>query len=86
MRFLNSVTVAKNVNWGFLTSFVTQNIEINEREDPLVQSKKVQKSRIMPTKIRVKNSKGGSYVFEVLDVDVFVLDEILLFRVCFGRP
>ena len=43
MRFLNSVTVPKNVDWGFLTSFVTQNIETNEREDPLVESKKVQK-------------------------------------------
>ena len=27
-----------------------------------------------------------SYVFKVLDVDVFVLDEFLTFRVCFGRP
>ena len=38
-------------------------------------------------KIRVKKSKrGGSYVIEVLDVDVFVLDEVLAFRVCFGGP
>ena len=29
---------------------------------------------------------GASYVFKVLYVDVFVLDEVLGFRVCFGRP
>ena len=40
----------------------------------------------MPKQIQVKNTKGGSYVFEVLDVDVFVLGEFLVFRVCFGRP
>ena len=51
----------------------------------MVESKKFQKSRIVPKKIRVKNTKGGSYVFKVLDVDVFVLDEVLAFRVCFGR-
>ena len=33
-----------------------------------------------------KHQEGGSYVIEVLDVDVFVLDEVLAFRVCFGRP
>ena len=54
------------------------------RGDPLVESKKFKKSRIVPKKIRVKNTKG-SFVFEVLNVDVFVLDEVLAFRVCFGR-
>ena len=46
MRFLNSVTVPKNVKGGtlcdFLTSIVLQNIETNEG-GPLVQSKKFQK-------------------------------------------
>ena len=48
-----------------------------------MESKNLQKSRIVPKKIRVKNTKGASYVIEVLDVDVFVLDEVLAFRVCF---
>ena len=47
MRFLNSITVPKNVKGGtlcdFLTSIVLQNIGTNEGGDPLVQSKKLQK-------------------------------------------
>ena len=62
MRFLNSVTVPKNVKGGtlcdFLTSIVLQNIETNEGH-PLVQSKKLQKSRIVPKK---SGAKVGSLV------------------------
>ena len=89
MRFLNSVTVPKNVKggtfWDFLTSIVMQNIEANEGETIWWNPKISKKSRIVPKEIRMKNTKR-SYVFEVLDVDVFVLDEVLAFRVCFGRP
>ena len=89
MRFLNSVTVPKNVKggtlWDFSTSIVLQNIETNEGETLQWNPKNFKKSRIVPKKT-VKNTKGGSYVFEVLDVDVIVLDEFLAFRVCFGRP
>ena len=87
MRFLNSVTVPKNVKggtlWDFLTSIVLQNIFKNEGETLWWNPKSFKKSRIVPKKIRVKNTKG-SYVIEVLDVDVFVLDEVLAVRVCFG--
>ena len=62
--------------WDFLTSIVLQNIETNEGETLWWNQKKLQKSRIV----------RGSYVFEFLDVDVFVLDEVLAFRVCFGSP
>ena len=89
MRFLNIITVPKNVKggtlWDFLTSIVFQNIETNERET-LWWNQKSSKKSLSAEKNRVKNTKGGSYVFEVLDVDVFVLDEVLAFRVCFGRP
>ena len=58
-----------------------------KRGDPLVESKKLQKKSHSPGKYpSEKQQKGGSYVIEVLDVDVFVLDEFLAFRVCFGRP
>ena len=81
LRFLNSVTVPKNVIggilWDFLTSIVLQNILKSEGETAWWNPKNFKK-------IRVKNTKGGSYVIEVLDVDVFVLDEVLAFRVCFG--
>ena len=63
MRFLNSVTVPKNVKggtlWDFLTSIVLQNIETNEGR-PFGG---IQKSRIVPNKIRVKNTKGGVLCF-----------------------
>ena len=90
MRFLNSVIVPKNVKggtfWDFFTSIVLQNIETNEgRPFGGIQKTSI-KSRIVPKEIRVKNTKGGFFVLEVLDVDVFVLDEFLAFRVCFGRP
>ena len=65
MRFLNSVTVPKNVKgetlWDFLT--LCSKISKQMKRDPLVQSKKKsKKSRIVPKKIRVKNTKGGSLV------------------------
>ena len=56
------------------------------RGDPLVQSKENSKSQSAEKNPSEKHQRGGSYVFEVLDVDVFVLDEVLAFRVCFGRP
>ena len=56
------------------------------RGDPLVESKKIKKKSHSAVKNPSENTKGGSYVFEVLDVDVFVLDEVPAFRVCFGRP
>ena len=43
------------------------------------------KSHSAEKKSKWKTPKGY-YVFEVLDVDVFVFDEVLAFRVCFGRP
>ena len=51
-----------------------------------MESEKVQKkSHIAEKNPSEKHQREGSYVFEVLDVDVFVLDEVLTFRVCFGR-
>ena len=54
MRFLNSVTVPKNVKGGgnlcdFLTSIVLQNIETNEG-GPFGAIQKVSKSLIVPEK------------------------------------
>ena len=53
MIFLNSVTVPKKVKvealWDFLDPIVLQNVEKMKR-GPFVQSKKFQKSRIMPKK------------------------------------
>ena len=53
MRFLNSVTVPKNVKGGtlcnFLTSIVLQNIETNEG-GPFGAIQKVPKSLIVPKK------------------------------------
>ena len=61
MRFLNSVTLPKNVKggtlWDFLISIVLQNVETNEG-DPLVQSKKFQKSR----SAEKSGTMGGSLV------------------------
>ena len=63
MRYLNSVTVPKNVKggtlWDFLTSIVLQNIETNEGETLWWNPKNFKKSRIVPKKIRVKNAEGG---------------------------
>ena len=63
MRFLNSVTVPKNVKggalWDFLTSIVLQNIETNEGGTLWWNPKKVTVSK----KIRVKNTKGGILCF-----------------------
>ena len=62
MRFLNSVTVPKNVKggtlWDFFTSIVLQNVQTNEG-DPLVQSKKFQKKSHSAEK---KWGYGGSLV------------------------
>ena len=88
MRFLNSVTVPKNVKegtlWDFLTTTVMQNIETNEGET-IWWNPKISKKALSAERNPSENTKG-SYVFEVLDVDVFVLVEVLAFRVCFGRP
>ena len=54
MRFLNSVTVPKNVKGGtlcdFLTSIVLQKIETNEG-GPFGAIQKVSKSLIVPKKV-----------------------------------
>ena len=95
MRFSNSVTVPKNVIGGPLGFFGIHSVAKyrNKRKgDPLVESKKVQKKSQSAEKYPSEKHRrrggevGGSYVFEVLDVDVIVLDEVLAFRVCFGRP
>ena len=49
-----------------------------------MESKKLQKKSHSAEKNPSEKPKGGSYVIEVLDVDVF--DEVLAFRVCFGGP
>ena len=55
--------------------------------DPSVESKKLfKKSNSAEKNPSEKHQKGESYVFEVVNVYVFVLDEILAFRVCSGRP
>ena len=81
MRFLNSVTVPKNVKEGPFGIFwdpLCCKISKQTKRRPFGGIQKTsKKSRIEPKKIRVKNTKGGaSYVFEVLYVDVFVLDEV----------
>ena len=86
---MNSVTVTKNVKGdplGFFEIPCVAKYRNKQRGDPLVESQKLQNSRIVPKTIRVKTPKGASYVFEVLYVDGFVLDEVLAFRVCFGGP
>ena len=73
--------------WDFLTSIVLQNILKNKGETLWWNPKSFKKSRIVPKKTpSEKHQRGGSYVIEVLDVDIFVLDEVLAFRVCFGGP
>ena len=89
MRFLNSVAVPKNVKggtlWDFLTSIVLQNIETNEGETLWCNQKNFKKSRIVPKKIRVKNTKGGILCFRGSGRRCFCFEEVLVFRVCFGR-
>ena len=63
MRFLNSITVPKNVEGGPFWIFYIHCVAKyrNKRSgDPLVESKKVQKSRIVPKKIQSeKYQRGG---------------------------
>ena len=67
MRFLNSVTVPKNIKvgtlWDFLTSIVSQNIEANEGETLWWNPKIFLKNSHSAKKIRVKNTKGGILCF-----------------------
>ena len=74
MRFLNSVTVPKNVKGGpfcdFLTSIVLQNIETNEGGTLWCNPKNFKKSRIVPKK---SGTKVGS------------LDVCFVFSFRFGR-
>ena len=90
MRFLNNVTLPKNVKrgtlWDFFTTFVLQNILKSLRGDPLVESKKLQKKSHCAEKNPSEKTRGGFYVIDVLGVDVFVVDGVLTFRVCFGLP
>ena len=48
--------------WDFLTSIVLQKIQANEGETLWCNPKNSKKSHIVPKKIRVKNTKGGSLV------------------------
>ena len=70
---------AENVKgslWDFLTSIDVQNMETNEGETLRRNSKNFRKSRIVPKKFLVKNTKGGSLVcFRVSGRRCF----------CFGR-
>ena len=65
MRFLNSVTVPKNVKedypLGFFDIHCVAKYRNKRREDTLVESKKLQKK--LPKKIRVKNTKRGILCF-----------------------
>ena len=67
MRFLNSVTVPKNVKggtvWDFFDIHCVANIETNEGETHWWNPKNFIKSRIVPKKIRVKNTKRGILCF-----------------------
>ena len=64
MRFLNSVTVPKNVKggalWDFLTSIVLQNIETNEGETLWWNPKKF-KNRIFPKNQSEKHQRGPMF-------------------------
>ena len=51
-----------------------------------MESKKLQKKSHSAEKNPSAKTRGRSYVIDVLDVDIFVVDEVLTFRVCFGRP
>ena len=90
MRFLNSVTVPKDVKggtlWDFFTSIVLQNIETNEEGTLWCNPKNFKKSRIVPKK---NGAKVGSLVCfrgsgRVLFF-LFVLDALLRFE-CFEPP
>ena len=76
--------------WKFLTSIVLQNIETNEGETLWCNPKKFKKqshsAEENPSEKHRKVIFSMFSVFEVRDVDVFVLDKVLAFRVCFGRP
>ena len=77
----------KNVKGGRFGIFhihCVANYRNKRRGGPLVESKKFGKCRTVPKTIRVKNNKGWSYVFEILDYDVVVFDEVLSFREHFG--
>ena len=89
LRFLNSDTVPRNVKGWTLWDFrhpLCCKISKQTKGRPFGGIQKISKSRIVPKEIQGKTPNGGFYVFEVLDVDVFVLDDVLAFRVRFGRP
>ena len=71
---------------GFFDVHCVAKYRNKRRRDTLVESKKLQKKSHSAEKNPSGKHQRGSYVFKVLDVDVFVLDEVLAFRVCFGRP
>ena len=90
---MNSVTVPKIVKggilWDFLTSIVLQNIsKMKGRPFGGIQkaSKKSHSAEKNPSEKHQNFLVGGSYVIEVLDVDVPALDEVLAFGVYFGGP
>ena len=71
---------------GFFDIHCVAKYRNKRRGDPLVESKKLQKKSHSVEKNSSEKHRGGTLVCEVLNVDVFVLDEFLAFRVCFGRP
>ena len=91
MRFLNSVTVPKNVKGGtlcyFLTSIVLQNIETNEG-GPFGAIQKVSKSLIVPKKkwgyvgiLSVFSRFWTSVLFFLSVLDALLRLELLRFEV-----
>ena len=91
MRFLNSVTVPKNVKggtlWDFLTSIVLQNVE-KMKEGPFGAIQKVsKKSRIVPKKsgamgiLSVISRFWMSVLFLLFVLDAFLRFELLRFDV-----
>ena len=74
----------KNVKgglWDFLTSIVLQDIETNEGETLWCSPKNFKKSPCRKNPSEKRQRGDPSYVFQVLDVDIFVLDEVPAFRV-----
>ena len=80
MRFLNSVTVSKNVKggtlWDFLTSIVLQNVEKNEG-GTLWCNPSFKKSRIVPKKVGLWGILSVISRFWTSVLFLFVLDALL---------
>ena len=72
--------------WDFLTSVALQNIKTNESET-LWCNPKISKSHSAEKNPSEKHQSGTLSMFSRFWTSMFfVLDEVLAFRVCFGRP